>query len=181
MNITMIYFSQTGNTRRIAEAMAEAFRERGHATRLISLKKASPHNAIMGDLLGIGTPCFSSQAPTPIKTFLKNLPTMEGRRAFVFATSGGAPGRTEVTLGRIVEGQPILPDIDLSPYEAYAHGVSRLHAALKVNPQRVAIMDLGSSNGTRVNGQKIVPHIDYPLKDQDIVALGKLKIQILIQ
>jgi len=90
-------------------------------------------------------------------------------------------GRSEVTLGRVVEGQPILPDIDLSPYEAYAHGVSRLHAVLKINPQRVVIMDLGSSNGTRVNGQKIVPHIDYPLKNQDIVALGKLKVQILIE
>ncbi len=90
-------------------------------------------------------------------------------------------GRSEVTLGRIVEGQPILPDIDLSPYEAYAHGVSRLHAAIKVTPQRVSIMDLGSSNGTRVNGQKIVPHVEYPLKNHDIVALGKLKIQIIIQ
>lgn len=90
-------------------------------------------------------------------------------------------GRSEVTLGRVVEGQPILPDIDLGPYEAYAHGVSRLHAAIKVTPQRVSIMDLGSSNGTRVNGQKIVPHVEYPLKNHDIVALGKLKIQIIIQ
>jgi len=89
-------------------------------------------------------------------------------------------GRSEVTLGRIVEGQPILPDIDLSPYEAYAHGVSRLHAAIKVTPQRVTIMDLGSSNGTRVNGQKIVPHVEYPLKNHDVVALGKLKIQVII-
>lgn len=89
-------------------------------------------------------------------------------------------GRSEVTLGRIVEGQPILPDIDLSPYEAYAHGVSRLHAAIKITPQRVTIMDLGSSNGTRVNGQKIVPHVEYPLKNHDVVALGKLKIQVII-
>lgn len=90
-------------------------------------------------------------------------------------------GRSEVTLGRVVEGQPILPDIDLTPYEAYAHGVSRLHAAIKITPQRISIMDLGSSNGTRVNGQKIVPHVDYPLKNHDVIALGKLKIQVIIQ
>ncbi|MGB9800504.1 MAG: FHA domain-containing protein [Thermanaerothrix sp.] len=90
-------------------------------------------------------------------------------------------GRSEVTLGRVVEGQPILPDIDLSPYEAYTQGVSRLHAAIKITPQRVSIMDLGSSNGTRVNGQKIMPHVEYPLNDHDIVALGKLKIQVIIQ
>lgn len=90
-------------------------------------------------------------------------------------------GRTEFTMGRVAEGQPILPDVDLSPFEAYTQGVSRLHASLKVINQRVVITDLGSSNGTRVNGQKILPHIDYPLNHGDMVALGKLKIQILIR
>ncbi|HWQ03920.1 MAG TPA: FHA domain-containing protein [Longilinea sp.] len=89
-------------------------------------------------------------------------------------------GRNEFTFGRVTEGQPILPDVDLSPYEAYTHGVSRLHASLKVLGQRAVIMDLGSSNGTRVNGQKIIPHVDYPLNHGDIVALGKLKFQVLI-
>lgn len=90
-------------------------------------------------------------------------------------------GRTEFTLGRITEGQPILPDVDLSTFEAYTQGVSRLHASIKVNYQKVSITDLGSSNGTRVNGQKIMPHIEYPLNHGDMIALGKLKIQILIR
>lgn len=90
-------------------------------------------------------------------------------------------GQTDFTLGRVADGQPILPDVDLSPYEAYAQGVSRLHAALKVSNQRVVITDLGSSNGTRVNGQKIVPHVDYPLNHGDVIALGKFTIQILIR
>jgi hypothetical protein len=89
-------------------------------------------------------------------------------------------GRNEFAFGRVTEGQPILPDVDLSPYEAYSQGVSRLHASLKVAGQRVVIMDLGSSNGTRVNGQKIVPHVDYPVNHGDIITLGKLKFQILI-
>lgn len=90
-------------------------------------------------------------------------------------------GRTEYTLGRVAEGQPILPDVDLSAYEAYSQGVSRLHAALKVANQRVTVVDLGSSNGTRVNGQKISPNFDYPINHGDIIALGKLKIQVLFQ
>jgi hypothetical protein len=90
-------------------------------------------------------------------------------------------GQTEFTIGRVVEGQSILPDVDLSPYEAYAHGVSRLHIALKLNNQRVFITDLGSSNGTRVNGQKILPNVDYPLNHGDVVSLGKFKIQVLIR
>jgi len=87
-------------------------------------------------------------------------------------------GQNEFTLGRITDGQPILPDIDLSPYEGYAEGVSRLHAAIRLTERGVMIVDLGSSNGTRINGQKIVPNVNYPLKDGDIIALGRIKMQI---
>jgi hypothetical protein len=89
-------------------------------------------------------------------------------------------GRTEYSIGRGVEGQPVFPDIDLTPYHAYSEGVSRLHATLKILPHGVLITDLGSSNGTRINGQKIVPHIDYPVNHGDVVAFGKMKMQILI-
>ena len=61
--------------------------------------------------------------------------------------------RTEFTLGRVSEAQPIMPDIDLTPYQAYANGVSRLHAVLKREGKRVFVMDLGSSNGTYLNGK----------------------------
>jgi len=105
MDVTLIYFSQSGNTRRIAETMAEVFRGVGHATRLVSLKKASSLDAVSGDLLGIGTPCFSSQAPTPVKAFLQNLPPLDHKRAFVFATSGGAPGRVLYDLTRLLQSK----------------------------------------------------------------------------
>jgi hypothetical protein len=86
-------------------------------------------------------------------------------------------GRTEYTLGRVAKGQPILPEFDLSEYKAYDQGVSRLHAAIKVSQLRVSIIDLGSANGTRVNGQKIVANVEYPLKNGDVIALGKLKFE----
>jgi hypothetical protein len=89
-------------------------------------------------------------------------------------------GRSEYSIGRGVEGQSLLPDIDLSSNNAYSEGVSRMHATLKVLQHGILITDLGSSNGTRINGQKIVPHIDYPINHGDVVALGKLKMQILI-
>jgi hypothetical protein len=89
--------------------------------------------------------------------------------------------RNEFTLGRISEGQPIMPDIDLSPYQAYARGVSRLHAVLKREASRVFLMDLGSSNGTYVNGKRLTPNVDHPISNGDVVALGKLKIQILLK
>ena len=89
--------------------------------------------------------------------------------------------RNEFTLGRLSEGQPIMPDIDLTPYQAYASGVSRLHAVVKRDSNRVMVMDLGSSNGTYLNGRRINPHVEESLSHGDIVALGKLKIQILLR
>jgi pSer/pThr/pTyr-binding forkhead associated (FHA) protein len=90
-------------------------------------------------------------------------------------------GRTEFTLGRSTEGQPILPDIDLAPYHAYENGVSRLHASITIGKQQALATDLGSANGTRLNGQKLPPHKPYPIKHGDILILGKLKIQLLIR
>ena len=89
--------------------------------------------------------------------------------------------RNEFTLGRLSEGQPIMPDIDLTPYQAYASGVSRLHAVVKRDASRVMVMDLGSSNGTYLNGRRLNPHTEESLNHGDIVALGKLKIQILLR
>jgi hypothetical protein len=89
--------------------------------------------------------------------------------------------REEFTIGRSAEGQPILPDIDLAPYRAYENGVSRLHASIRFEGKVVLATDLGSVNGTRLNGQRIPPHKPCPLNHGDIISLGKLKIQVLMR
>jgi hypothetical protein len=88
--------------------------------------------------------------------------------------------RTEFSLGRSAEGQPIVPDVDLSPYNAYANGVSRLHAAIKLVNNQVMVVDLGSSNGTYLNGVRLSPYVDTPVAHGDLIYLGKLKMQVLI-
>jgi hypothetical protein len=89
--------------------------------------------------------------------------------------------RNEFTLGRVSEGQPIMPDIDLSQHQAYAAGVSRLHAIIKRGSNCMIFMDLGSANGSFINGKRLSPNEEITLKHGDIVALGKLKIQILLK
>ncbi|MHB8777435.1 MAG: FHA domain-containing protein [Anaerolineales bacterium] len=88
--------------------------------------------------------------------------------------------RNEFTIGRVSEGQPIMPDIDLSTSQAFAAGVSRLHAVIRREGARIIIMDLGSANGTYVNGKRISPNVEQTIHHGDIVALGKMKIQILV-
>ena len=89
--------------------------------------------------------------------------------------------RNEFSLGRSAEGQPIVPDVDLSPYSAYANGVSRLHAVLKLIQEHIVIMDLGSSNGTYLNGNRLSPYVENAIAHGDVISLGKLKIQVLIE
>lgn len=89
--------------------------------------------------------------------------------------------RNEFTLGRVSEGQPIMPDIDLSPYQAYAGGVSRLHAIIKRDGDRILFMDLGSANGSYINGKRLQPNAEQYINHGDIIALGKLKMQVLIK
>jgi len=89
--------------------------------------------------------------------------------------------RNEITIGRVSEGQTVLPDIDLSPYKAYEKGVSRLHISIKKVDQNYTVTDLGTVNGTQLNGKKIVSGQSFQLENGDILSLGKLKIQTLIR
>ena len=89
--------------------------------------------------------------------------------------------RNEFTIGRTAEGQPVMPDIDLTPYQAYSHGVSRLHAVIKRGLAEILLMDLDSANGTFVNGERLEPDEERALSNGDVVALGGFKIQILLK
>jgi hypothetical protein len=89
--------------------------------------------------------------------------------------------RNEFTIGRVTDGQPVMPDIDLAPYQAYSRGVSRLHAVITRGVDDVYIMDLDSANGTYVNGRRLEPHEESVLSNGDVVALGGLKLQVLLR
>ena len=40
------------------------------------------------------------------------------------------------------------------------------------------LLDLDSANGTYVNGKRLGPRQEEPLANGDVIALGKLKIQV---
>ncbi len=90
-------------------------------------------------------------------------------------------GASEFTLGRVASGQPLIPEVDLGPFNAFDQGVSRLHAVIALREAQVTITDLGSANGTRVNRKKIAPHSPHPLTNGDLVSLGKFKFQAIIR
>lgn len=89
-------------------------------------------------------------------------------------------GRPEFTLGRINDSQPIVPDVDLGPYGGFEEGVSRLHATIQRASEGVTVTDLGSINGTSINGRKIPQHMAQPITHGDVLTLGKMRIKVIM-
>lgn len=105
MNIALVYFSQTGQTLKVAEAMADGFREKKHTVNVLAIRKVKPEDIVKFDLLGIGSPCFESQAPAVVLTWLRAWPALHGKKALVFATAGGAPGRVLYDLTQALQNK----------------------------------------------------------------------------
>ncbi len=84
-----------------------------------------------------------------------------------------------VVLGR-AHSEPgvIQPDVDLSPFGAIEKGVSRTHLEFARDYDTVIVTDLGSSNSTFLNGQRILPFEPRILRDNDELRLGHLVVQV---
>jgi pSer/pThr/pTyr-binding forkhead associated (FHA) protein len=55
--------------------------------------------------------------------------------------------------------------------------VSRCHAVLFVQPEGIILMDLGSTNGTWVNGVPVAPDAPLRLVDGDVTWLGQVVVR----
>lgn len=79
-------------------------------------------------------------------------------------------------MGRYDTSSTQRPDLDLTPFGALEKGVSRVHAAITRNDDTdtLNIVDLGSANGTHLNGQRLIPEQPRVLRDGDEIRLGKL-------
>jgi flavodoxin/ferredoxin len=110
MKVSILYFSQTGNTRTVAETIAEEFKSAGYTVRCCTIAEANREDFTGSDLVGVGSPVFESHAPASVKNFLKTIPELSGRRSFVFATGGGAAGNvlSDMTALLKKKGSPVI-------------------------------------------------------------------------
>ena len=56
--------------------------------------------------------------------------------------------------------------------------VSRKHCQINQNNESLKIRDLGSRNGTFINGKRLAPYLPEALHDGDQLQLGKLLIEV---
>jgi hypothetical protein len=82
----------------------------------------------------------------------------------------------ELVIGRSAKGSAVMPDIDLVDDDGDKLGVSRLHLNISYDERShtISISDIGSANGTYINGQRVHPHEVRVLRDHDELRLGKL-------
>ena len=87
------------------------------------------------------------------------------------------PIKERVTLGR-QKDLPVPDLVDLTPYDAYRLGVSRNHAALVFKNGQIYLHDIGSVNGSWLNGQRLKPYELYALPSGAMVSLGQLSLYV---
>lgn len=84
-----------------------------------------------------------------------------------------------ITIGRVSDiPDDSHPDVDLGPYGAGDKGVSRKHIKIKRKNILVYVADLGSTNGTLLNGRRLIPNAERLLRNGDELQLGHLKIRV---
>lgn len=84
-------------------------------------------------------------------------------------------------LGRVDAAASVFPEVDLSEDSDASHGVSRRHARILKQSGMVVVEDMGSINGTFVNGRRLDPYLPEILNDGDILQLGRLQIEVKIR
>lgn len=80
----------------------------------------------------------------------------------------------EVLIGRLAPNTILVPQVDLEPYGGLASGVSRVHASLKHQANALLVADMGSRNGTYINGHRLHEKELRLLQDGDELRIGQL-------
>lgn len=91
------------------------------------------------------------------------------------------PLTATIVLGRIDPSNNVFPEIDLSQESGVEQGISRRHAQIIKKGELVMVEDMGSLNGTFINGRRLAAYYPEVLHHGDQLQLGKLLIDIALQ
>src|ERR1039457_72316 len=87
----IVYFSQTGNTERIAKAIQTGIKQATSQCDLVKIREADRHALHKYDLIGIGSPVMAWE-PDNVGNFVDSLRSVGGKHVFAFNTHGLLPG-----------------------------------------------------------------------------------------
>lgn len=90
------------------------------------------------------------------------------------------PPMAEVSVGRLDTAKGFFPDLDLIPEVVPESGISRLHCKIHQRGSAYWVEDIGSANGTFLNGQRLTPYLPHALEDGDELQLGRVKLRVIV-
>lgn len=93
MKAIVIYYSQTGNTKKIAQAIHAGMSQTVEQCDLVRIQDVNP--GILGDydLIGLGSPVINFKEPGNIRDFIEwAMGAADGKHGFVFCTHGAFAG-----------------------------------------------------------------------------------------
>ncbi len=144
--------------------------------------------AAAGNTLPRRTRALVAPKPTSgLMTRNKHVGKLGHNEVALYMTDFEAPLITAVTLemvlGRMsrLASVTLQPAIDLTPFQAVERGVSREHAALRRIDGELALVDMGSTNGSWLNNFRLTPHLPIVINNGDRVVLGKLSLYVYFQ
>jgi flavodoxin len=86
----IIYFSQTGNTEKIAQAIQRGVEQTAGDCDILKIKDANPLRLYNYDLIGIGSAAFGIELAN-FSEFINNMRFVGRKHAFTFCTHGTHP------------------------------------------------------------------------------------------
>lgn len=123
----------------------------------------------------------TSGTPDPLKSrFAKGmrlrLEAIEETNHMVVAVQEG-----DMVMGRGDTVAAYAPEIDLAPFGAYRLGVSRRHVILRHKDEALFLVDLGSRNGTILNGVQIERDTPKILHHGDEIMMANLRVRVVFE
>lgn len=157
------------------------------------MKQAGSNMALMAEELPVSTKdpfpasftesaaCKESVASAPATVLLKDFSESEQLQAGTAAyylekelPSGTGAERIRLPKGSFIIGR----SEDLAQYVEKEAGVSRAHVELLIRETSFSIKDLGSRNGTKLNGELIAPYKDYLMEPGDSFSIAEITFQL---
>lgn len=85
-----------------------------------------------------------------------------------------------IQVGRADPESGFAPELDLTPYDGFEHGVSRRHAAIQWVEGGYVILDQHSVNGTWLDGLRLMAGYAYQIPPGAEIRFGELVVQLSI-
>jgi flavodoxin/Fe-S-cluster-containing hydrogenase component 2 len=91
MKSIVIYYSQTGSTKKIAQAIHRGVSQLDENCRIAKVKNVDPKDLGQYDLIGLGSPVWMGGLTPNVRIFLESVPKQKGQHIFSFNTHGVMP------------------------------------------------------------------------------------------